>query len=104
MLEDTPYWLGGPSVSSPIFISIPIVISLVNLVNGAIGGFVGGATLVLEPSGRQAEIALFCVNKTLETLYHMALRRKLPVRIPYGECLLAGLAIGLICFHYVNCP
>jgi hypothetical protein len=36
-----------------------------NLVNGAIGGFVGGATLVLEPSGRQAEIALFCVNKTL---------------------------------------
>lgn len=35
------------------------------LVNGAIGGFIGGATLVLEPSGRQAEIALFCVNKTI---------------------------------------
>ncbi len=34
----------------------------------------------------------------------MGLRRKYPVRIPYGECLVAGLAIGLISFHYVNCP
>lgn len=33
----------------------------------------------------------------------MALRRGYPVRIPHGECLLAGLAIGIICFHFVDC-
>lgn len=53
-------------------------------VNGALGGVIGGVTLNFEPVSRQSEIALFCFNKTLETLYNMAIRRNMPVRIPYG--------------------
>lgn len=34
-------------------------------VNGLVGAFLGGATLCFEPAGRQSEIALYCVNKTL---------------------------------------
>lgn len=52
--------------------------------NGSIGAFLGGVTLCFEPKGRQTEIALFCLNKTIETMYNMAQRRNLPVRVPYG--------------------
>ena len=75
-----------------------------NAINGSVGAFIGGITLVFEPPGRQSEIALFCVNKSMETLYNMALRRNYPVRIPYGECLLMGVAIGIICYHFADCP
>lgn len=34
-------------------------------INGAVGALLGGVTLVFEPPGRQSEIALFCVNKTI---------------------------------------
>lgn len=34
----------------------------------------------------------------------MGKRRNYPVKIPYGECLLIGLAISIICFHYADCP
>lgn len=34
-------------------------------VNASIGAFVGGLTLTFEPTSRQSEIALYCVNKTL---------------------------------------
>ena len=33
--------------------------------NGAVGAFLGGITLNFEPAGRQSEIALFCVNKSI---------------------------------------
>ena len=34
-------------------------------INGAVGALLGGATLIFEPAGRQSEIALYCVNKTM---------------------------------------
>lgn len=34
----------------------------------------------------------------------MGIRRKYPIRIPNGECLLVGVAIAVICFYYVDCP
>jgi hypothetical protein len=34
----------------------------------------------------------------------MAIRRNYPVRIPYGECLLVGVAVAIICYHYMDCP
>ena len=61
-----------------------------------------GITLIFEPKGRQAEIALFCLNKSLETSYNMALRRKYPVKIPHGECLLMGVSMAILTYHYIN--
>jgi hypothetical protein len=34
----------------------------------------------------------------------MGIRRKYPIRIPNGECLLVGVAIAVICYYYVDCP
>lgn len=33
--------------------------------NGVVGALLGGMTLFFEPAGRQSEIALYCVNKTI---------------------------------------
>ena len=40
----------------------------------------------------------------MEVVYNMAVRRKWPVRVPGGECLLLAVALGIICFHYLDCP
>jgi hypothetical protein len=40
----------------------------------------------------------------MEVVYQMALRRKLPVRLPMGECVLAAVALAIIAFHYMNNP
>lgn len=61
-----------------------------------------GITLNFEPYGRQSEIALFTLNKSMETTYHLLTRRKWPIRICYGECLLMGVAMSILCFHYLN--
>ena len=61
-----------------------------------------GIPLVLENRGRQAEIALFTVYKTMETVYNMGRRRGWPVRIPIGNCIITGLALAIICHHYFN--
>lgn len=45
---------------------------------------VSAFTLNFEPVSRQSEIALFCLNKTMETTYNMMIRRKYPVRVPQG--------------------
>lgn len=71
--------------------------------SAAVGGFLGGAALLFEPESRQAEIALYCVNRTVETLYNIAKRRNYPVTIPNGECLIIGIAVGLICYLWVDC-
>lgn len=34
----------------------------------------------------------------------MARRRKYPVRVPYGECLLLGVAVAVVCYRYRECP
>ena len=72
--------------------------------NAIIGVLLGAATVNFEPVGRQTEIALFSLNKSLETLYHMAKRRKYPVRIPYGEGILLGFSIGIISYYYAGYP
>ena len=71
--------------------------------NATVGGFLGGVALMFETKGRQAEIALYCVNKSIETVYSLLRRRNYPVRIPYGECLLVGVATGIICYLYSDC-
>jgi hypothetical protein len=67
-----------------------------------LGAVVASLTLNFEPVSRQSEIALFCLNKTMETSYNMLLRRKYPVRVPHGEALLLGLALAIISYHYFN--
>ena len=62
----------------------------------------GGIPLIFETSGRQAEIALFSVYKSMEILYNMGKRRKLPVTIPLGNCVMTGFALCIICYHYFN--
>lgn len=71
--------------------------------SAAVGGFLGGAALLFEPESRQAEIALYCVNKTLETLYNIAKRRNYSVNFANGECLVIGISVGLICYMWVDC-
>lgn len=71
--------------------------------SAAVGGFLGGAALLFEPEGRQAEIALYCVNKTVETLYNIAKRRNYSFGVPNGECLVIGLAVAVICYLWVDC-
>lgn len=34
----------------------------------------------------------------------MARRRNYPVRVPNGECLVLGVAVGIICYYYADCP
>lgn len=34
----------------------------------------------------------------------MARRRNYPVRIPHGECLLVGVSVAIICYHFIDCP
>jgi hypothetical protein len=48
------------------------------------GAILSALTLNFEPVSRQSEIALFCLNKTMETTYNMMVRRKYPVQIPHG--------------------
>jgi hypothetical protein len=67
-----------------------------------IGATLGGIPLIFEPKSRQAEIALFTMYKTFETLYNMGKRRDLPVRIPAGNCAITATALCIICFHYTN--
>jgi hypothetical protein len=62
----------------------------------------GGIGLLFESSGRQAEFAIFGVYKNMEILYNMAMRRKMPVKIPAGNCVIAALALCVICYHYFN--
>ena len=38
----------------------------------------------------------------MEVCYNMALRRKWPIRIPKGECLLNAIAIAVLSFVYLN--
>jgi hypothetical protein len=71
-----------------------------NLDCSVLSAIFGAGTLCFEPIGRQAEIALFCLNKSMEVTYQMLQRRGLPVRIPKGECLLNGVALAIICFVY----
>ena len=40
----------------------------------------------------------------MEVVYNMALRRKMTVKIPYGECWLNAVAFSIICFTYMNDP
>ena len=72
--------------------------------NLVVSVFVGNFLVLLESEPKRKEIALFCVNKSVETLYNMARRRNYPVRIPRGECLVFGIAISVICYFYVDCP
>lgn len=73
-------------------------------VNAYIAGLLAGVTLVFEPMGRQSEIALYTLNKSMEVVYNMGLRRKLPVRLPMGECVLNGVAIAILAFVYLSQP
>ena len=59
---------------------------------------------MFESYGRQSEIALFCLNKSIETAYNMGLRRQYPIRIPHGEVLVAAVAFGMLCYLYKDCP
>jgi hypothetical protein len=52
--------------------------------------------------GRQSEIALYTLNKSMEVVYNMAIRRKLPVRLPQGECILTGVAISILSYVYMS--
>ena len=65
-----------------------------------ITGVLSGVTLLFEPRGRQMEIAMFTLNKSMEISYNLALRRNYPVRIRYCECLLTGVALAILCFVY----
>jgi hypothetical protein len=67
-----------------------------------LGAIVGAFTLNFEPVSRQSEIALFCLNKTMETSYNMMVRRKYPVRVPHGEVLLVAVSLAIISYHYLN--
>lgn len=59
-------------------------------------------TLSFEPVSRQSEIALYCLNKSMEVCYLLGRRRNWPIRVPHGECLLMLVATGVICYHYMN--
>ena len=61
-----------------------------------------GLPLLFETKGRQAEIALFTVYKTMETAYNLGKRRGWPVRVPAGTCLIPGIALSMLCHHYFN--
>jgi hypothetical protein len=38
----------------------------------------------------------------MEILYNQAKRRDLPVVIPFGNCVITGFALCIICYHYFN--
>ena len=44
------------------------------------------------------------MNKSLETAYNMAIRRKYPIHVPYGEVYVTGIAFAIICYQYHDCP
>jgi len=54
--------------------------------------------------GRQSEIALYTLNKSMEILYNMGIRRKYSIRLPMGECILNGIALAVLCYVYLNDP
>ena len=66
------------------------------------GAIVASLTLNFEPISRQSEIALFCLNKTMETTYNMIVRRRYPVQVPHGDALLTAIALAIIAYHYFN--
>ena len=74
----------------------------VNLVSCTFGAIVAALTLNFEPISRQSEIALFCLNKTMETSYNMMVRRNYPVQIPHGDALLTAVGLAIISYHYFN--
>ena len=38
----------------------------------------------------------------MEVTYNMAIRRKFPIRLPKGECLLNAVALAVLAFAYLN--
>jgi hypothetical protein len=58
--------------------------------------------LNFEPLGRQSEIALYTLNKSMEVTYNMATRRNYPVRLPKGECILNAVALAVLAFAYLS--
>jgi hypothetical protein len=38
----------------------------------------------------------------MEVTYNMAIRRKYPVRIPFGECWVNALAIAILTYVYMS--
>ena len=68
-----------------------------------IGWLIGGL-LVLEPEGRQKEIAIFCFSKSMEMSWLIARRRGWPVTLPHGEAVMLVLALTIISFFYFDCP
>ena len=68
--------------------------------NALPSGFIGGISLVFETPGRQAEIALFCFAKTMETVWSWLLRRNYVKNVKYGDVFLFGLAIAIIGYYY----
>jgi len=55
-----------------------------NLEIAFLSGLFGGFTLIFEPVGRQSEIALYTLNKSMEVLYNMGIRRNYPIKLPNG--------------------
>jgi hypothetical protein len=47
-------------------------------------------------------MALHAVNKSIETAYNLAIRRNLPIKLPYGECIVMGLAMAILVYHYYD--
>lgn len=60
--------------------------------------------MVFEPMGRQSEIALYTLNKSMEVSYNMLTRRNWPVRLPKGECWLTAVALAVLVFFYADDP
>lgn len=61
-------------------------------------------SIFFESPTRQMEISLYCFAKGWETAYGMLRRRNIPVRLPWGNCVLNGASLGLIMFLFIDCP
>jgi hypothetical protein len=55
-----------------------------HLESSVISSLVASPCLAFESPSRQAEIALYTLNKSMEVLYNLAQRRSWPVKVPYG--------------------
>ena len=58
--------------------------------------------ILLEPSYRRVELAIFMLPRFLESFWNFLLKRNLVLNIKHGEVLVFAIAMSILMFSYQN--
>ncbi|EGC29588.1 hypothetical protein DICPUDRAFT_158808 [Dictyostelium purpureum] len=68
------------------------------------GLFAGLFSILIEKKSRRSELALYCLNQTIEVVWKMAAARNLAFTFKNGEVLVYMIASAILMYFYQNEP